>query len=172
MVSPSLHFEYDDVDIFLASSYTKRTKRSAWAAYILQDDEPEIFGEVIGIESNYAALLIGVIQSIHKMPKYKSVTVHSTTRNFLRGVNERLAAWVESNWNYTDPETGELKPITNYQGHWQEIFRLKQERKIRFLYSDQLVSEFYCNHAKKLAKWLLNGPIDSHYACEIVFDLE
>ena len=170
MASPSLHFEYDDIDIFIASSYTKRTNRSAWAAYILQDDQPDIHGEVIDLESNYAALLIGVIQTLNNLPMYKSIAVHSSTRNFLRGVNERLSVWVEKDWKYADPNTGESKPISNYEVHWQEIFRLKEERRIRFLYSDQLVSEYYCNLAKKLTKWLLSNPINSHYTCHVVFD--
>ena len=172
MASSALHFDYDDIDIFVASSFTKRTNRSSWTAYALQDDESEIYGEVIDIQSNYAALLVGVIKSIHKTPECKSVTLHSTTKNFLRGVNERLLVWEERDWKFSDPDTGELKPITAYEGHWQEIKRLKDERTIRFRYANQLVSEYYCNHAKKLSKWLLNGPIDSHYACEIVFDLE
>ncbi len=154
-----LNFDFDDADVFLASSHSKQKNRSVWSAYILCDGQTEIKGGVIDRVTVYAALLIGCIETLHYLPINESATIHCTNSGFLRGVNERLQEWIESNWERIDPNTGEVRPISNYVNHWEEIARLKKQRVVQFRKADQLVSEIYMDRAKKLSKWLLNNSL-------------
>ena len=159
MANELLNFDFDDADVFLASSHSRQRSRSVWSAYILSDGQTEIRGGVIDNVTAYAALLIGCIETIHDLPVHESITIHCTNTGFLRGVNERLQEWLDSNWERLDPNTGELRPISDYVGHWVEIARLKEQRTVRFRKADQLVSEIYIDRAKKLARWLLNNSL-------------
>ena len=155
----ALHFDFDDVDVFIASSQSKQKNRSVWAAYILRDGQTEIRGAAIEHATVYEALLIGCIMTMRNMPVQESTTVHCSNTGFLRGVNERLQAWIKSNWKTMDPNTGELRPISKYEKHWKEIAHLKEQRAVQFRKADQLVSEIYIDRAKKLANWFLKNTL-------------
>ncbi len=159
MVNEPLNFDFDEVDVFLTSSHSKQKNRSVWSSYILSGGQTEIRGGVIGGVTVYAALLVGCIEIINQLPVHESATVHCTNTGFLRGVNERLQGWIDNDWKRTDPNTGELTPISNYVRHWEEIARLKTQRTVKFRKADQLVSEIYIDRAKKLGRWLLSNSL-------------
>ena len=155
----SQHFDFDDVDVFLASSHSKQKNHSAWSTYILRGGQTEIRGAVIERVTGYEALLIGCIKTIRSMPELESVTICCSNTGFLRGVNERLQKWLESNWKTIDANTGEQRPISKYVNYWKEIAHLKEQRTVRFIKADHFISEKYIDRARKLARWLLKNSL-------------
>jgi len=89
-----LHFDYSEVDVFLTSSYSSKKSKSTWAAYIVQDGQTKIQGAALHDTTWYAAHLIGTILILEQfVPQRKTITIHSSSNQFLKGVNERLSKW-------------------------------------------------------------------------------
>ena len=121
--------------LHLATKHSTAHNRTAWTAFILRGEATELIGAVLENTTKYEALLRGAIHVLSCFAENELVTIHSTDRNFVTSINERVSRWQENGWTYKYLD--EIRPV-KYKNHWQQLVHLKQLRKVTFSYDEQL----------------------------------
>ncbi|MCY3834106.1 MAG: reverse transcriptase-like protein [Chloroflexi bacterium] len=143
--------------VYLSSSFSKKQKRAVWTAIVLSNNDLGFIGGILKDKTNYEALIIGAIRTLESLPTDESWTVYSTRETFTKGINQNVHLWMDNDWNYMSTNDEHEPTPVKYRLHWQELFRLTQERKVVFEYNELLRENVHLRSARRLARWLLKN---------------
>ena len=142
--------------VYLATKLSTRQKRTAWAANVIRGEQIETVAGVRDNATKYEALLHGAIRALSQLNEDEGITVHSTEKNFINSINDRVDRWQKNNWQYMYQD--EAMPV-KHKELWQRLLRLKNQRMVKFTYSKELRKSEQYIFARKLAEFLLRNTL-------------
>ena len=112
--------------IYLSTSFSGKTKTTAWAAVITVDGKAkELSGRLLAT-TELEGTLIGAIKCLESLPEDQAVTLFTAQEYLSKGMTLWLPGWQKKKWKTRNGES------VRYRKHWQTLLRLSSERKIFF----------------------------------------
>ncbi len=117
-----------DIRIYLSTSYSGKTKDSAWSATILGSDSNDECGERLADTTEQECVLAAAIACLRHLPSDQSVTVFTAQEYLSRGMTQWVPSWLFKGWK---TQTG--KPVKN-QSHWKDLWQISRGRRVDFVF--------------------------------------